>query len=389
MTIASKSEPKVWTEKDLEVFNALQTPIWIFDFDFIGKWWANLSGLAVWKVGSNAEMRERGRGSPTSTATKLRVAEIRATLERGEIMRDRWTYYPTGHAPFVADASLSPIYIADAEGAPGRLAMLAEARVIGDSEMDPFYRRGVEVLRHMTEMVSLFKINGELLMRNPAAVHVLGEGSKSPEGTDSFAALFASTADVNSVRASLEKGPVRGTFELVTKDGLAWHALDARNTTDPVTGELTVLVNHRDVSERILAQDALEQSREALEMQAEQLRHLAASPLRVWKGILALPMIGRIDEARIRAGLQGIQARAAREEIKVVLLDLTGAEGVGADAADSIRRLIRSLALQGIGSRVVGVRATLARTLVGEGIDLGTVPLHASLADALATALRK
>jgi rsbT co-antagonist protein RsbR len=109
----------------------------------------------------------------------------------------------------------------------------------------------------------------------------------------------------------------------------------------------------------------------------------------VWKGILALPLIGRIDDARIRAGLQGIQARAAREEIKVVLLDLTGAEGVGADAADSIRRLIRSLALQGIGSRVVGVRATLARTLVGEGIDLGTVPLHASLADALAMELRK
>jgi rsbT co-antagonist protein RsbR len=209
-----------------------------------------------------------------------------------------------------------------------------------------------------------------------------------PSGTDSFVALFASSTDALSIRASIESGPVRGTFELVTKDGLAWHALNARKVVDPVTGEIALLVNHSDVSDRIRAQHALTESREVLEIQTEQLRRLAASPLRVWKGILALPLIGRIDEARIRAGLEGIQARSAREQIKVVLLDLTGVEGVDIDAAESIRRLIRSLALQGIGSRVVGVRATLARTLVGEGIDLGTVPLHASLADALGAELR-
>lgn len=384
------SQPKVWTEKDLEVFDTLQTPLWIVDLEAITKWWANRSGLVVWKAGTNAEMRERSRGTgPVSDATKLRVKMLRASLERGEVTRDRWTYYPTGHAPFVAEVLFSAIFIADAEGSPGRLAMLAEARVIGEAEMDSFYRRGVEVLRHMSEMVSLYKLDGELLMRNPAAVLALGDGLDAPAGTDSFAALFVLPSDAAAVRASLENGPVRGTFELVTKDVFAWHALDARITTDPVSGEPAVLVNHRDITDRIRAQDALAQSREELEMQAEQLRRLAASPLPVWKGILALPLIGRIDDARIHAGLEGIQARAAREQVKVVLLDLTGAEVVDADAAEAIRRLIGSLTLQGIASRVVGVRATLARTLVGEGIDLGRVPLHASLADALAMELRK
>lgn len=388
MISESLSATKVWTEKDLAVFDHLQTPLWVYDFDTTSKWWANRSGLALWIASSNEHMRERGRGAPISDATKIRLAKLREQIAQGDVTRDRWTYYPTGHPPFLAEVIFSRIFIADAEGAPPRLAMLAEARPIGEQEMDPFYRRGLEILRHMGEMVSFYKLDGELLMRNTAAILILGDGANTPAGTDAFAQVFVSPIDVTTVRTSLEQGPVQGEFEIQTKNGLAWHSVDIRKTIDPVTGVPAIVVNHRDITERIRAEHALAESRERLAFQTEQLRRLAASPLRVWKSILALPLIGRIDEQRIHAGLDGIQTRAAIEEIKVVLLDLTGAEVVDAEAAGSIRRLIRSLALQGIASRVVGVRATLARTLVGEGIDLGDVPLHASLADALATELR-
>lgn len=389
MTEVSTSAVKVWTEKDLEIFDCLQTPIWVYDFEFPGKWWANRAGLALWKADSVEYMRERGRGAAVSEATKLRQATMRTRLARGETMKDRWTYYPTGHAPFVAEVIFSAIYIITEEGAEPHLAMFAEARPIGEHEMDPFYRRGMEVLRHMGEMVSLYKPSGELLMRNPAAVSVFGDGADAEPGRDLLAQIFASPTDSESIRANLDNGPIRKIFEVITKNGLAWHAIEVRKTVDPVTGEPAILTNHRDISDRVRAEQELAESREKLAMQTEQLRHLAASPLRVWKGILALPLIGRIDEARIQSGLQGIQARSNLEQIKVVLLDLTGAEVVDAEAADAIRRLIRSLALQGIASRVVGVRATLARTLVGESIDLGSVPIHASLADALAHELRK
>lgn len=389
MTDVPITKLRVWTEKDLEIFDCLQTPMWVFDFEFPGKWWANRAGLLLWKADSVEHMRERGRGTPVSEATKLRQATMRDCLTRGETMKDRWTYYPTGHAPFVAEVIFSAICIANAAGAEPRLAMLAEARPIGENEMDPFYRRGMEVLRHMGEMVSLYKPNGELLMRNPAAVSVFGDGADAQPGTDLLAQIFISSSDAKSIVTDVENGPIQKIVEVNTKNGLAWHAIEVRKTTDPVTGDLAILMNHRDISDRVRAEQELAESREKLALQAEQLRQLAASPLRIWKGILALPLIGRIDEARIQSGLQGIQSRSNREQIKVVLLDLTGAEVVDADAADAIRRLIRSLSLQGIASRVVGVRATLARTLVGEGIDLGSVPIHASLADALARELHK
>lgn len=381
------SKTKVWTETDLGILDHLQTPIWVFDFQSNGKWWANRSGLRLWHASSLDEFRERGRNSPISESTRLRLEALRTQLERGETSCQRWNFYPTGHAPFLAELLFSRIDIADEEGSPSRLAMLVEARPVGEEHVDPFVRRGVEVLRHTSEMVSLYKQNGELLMRNAAAIVAWGDPTNIPPGTDALAQVFVSPVDLASVRKGLERGPVRGTFEVRVQNGLAWHVIDARTTTDPVTGESVILINHRDISERISAEQALEESREKLAFQTDQLRRLAASPLRIWKGILALPLIGRIDEMRIRAGLDGIEARAQSEQIKVVLIDLTGSEVVDAEAALAIRRLIRSLALQGIVSRVVGVRATLARTLVSQGIELGDVPVHASLADALAREL--
>lgn len=381
------SSAKVWTETDLGVLDHLKTPLWIFDFQSNNKWWANRSALRLWHASTVEEFRERGRNSAVSESTRLRLEALHKRMQRSEVVRERWNYYPTGHAPFMAEVLMSRIDIADAEGATTRVALLTEARPVSDDEVDPFVRRGVEVLRHTSEMVSLYKLNGELLMRNAAAIVAWGDVTSFSPGTDALAQVFVSPVDVTTIRQGLERGPVRGTFEVRLENGFAWHVIDARTTTDPVTGESVILVNHRDISERIAAEQALEESREKLAFQTDQLRRLAASPLRIWKGILALPLIGRIDEMRIRAGLDGIEARAQSEQIKVVLIDLTGSEVVDAEAALAIRRLIRSLALQGIVSRVVGVRATLARTLVSEGIELGDVPVHASLADALAREL--
>jgi len=389
MSSGTWSGTRVWTEADLTVFDAIQTPLWVFDFALMSKWWANIKGLEFWKAASIEEMRERGRGVVASESTRTRLRTLQNRLARGEALKERWNFYPTGHDPIVADVFLSPIVIVTSPENTPNLGMLVEARPVGANEVDTFVRRGVEVLRHMGEMVSLYKPNGELLMRNPAASNAFGDGSDAEPGTDLLAQIFTSPVDAATVRNEIEAGPIRKIFEVITKNGLAWHAIEVRKTIDPVTGDPAILTNHRDISDRVSAEQELAESREKLALQTEQLRHLAASPLRVWKGILALPLIGRIDDARIQAGLQGIQTRSHLEQIKVVLLDLTGAEFVDAEAANAIRRLIGSLALQGIASRVVGVRATLARTLVSEGIDLGSVSVHASLADALSRELRK
>lgn len=373
------------TQDDLALFDHLAQPLWIFDFEAGIKWWANRSGLALWSVGSNAEMRARSPVPQMSEATRIRLDALRRRLARGEVARERWSFYPTGAPTFAAEVALSGIVIADARDAPPRLAMLVEARPLRPDDVDPFVRRGVEVLRYLDEMVSFYAKSGAVLMRNPAAVAALGDGTDRP-GADLFAAAFADPADAARVRAAL---PFRGEVEVRTRDGVAWHDLAARESLDPVTGETGVLVHQRDVADRVADRLALEDSRRRFAAQAEELRSLAAAPLRLGRGLVAVPLIGRIDAARLRAVLAAIERQAAGERVAVALLELTGADRLEPDAPAALRRMIAALRLQGIAVRVVGVRPALALALLADGVDFGDVPLHASLADALAQDLAK
>ncbi len=140
----------------------------------------------------------------------------------------------------------------------------------------------------------------------------------------------------------------------------------------------------RDVSDRVADRRVLEDSRRRLAAQAEELRRLAASPLRIGPGIVAVPLSGRIDAPRLAAAQAAIERESGRGRVATVVFDVTGVEALDAEAAAAIRRTSAALGLQGIAARVAGVRAELARALVLAGVDLGGLSFHASLADALA-----
>lgn len=264
---------KTWTFAELELFEQVKTPLWIFDFEVMAKWWANRSGLELWTVTSNEEFRSRGRTSTVSEGTRIRLEALRARLERGEIPRERWNFYPTGLDPFVAEVILSRIDIADAPGAPSRVAMLIEARRTNADALDPTVQRGVEILRHIGEMVSLYKPTGDVLMRNSAAIGALGDATNEPPGTDCLARTFVSPNAAEAIRAAVAKGAFHGDMEVQTKTGTAWHLVDARMTLDPVSGQQALLVNQRDITDRVRAERALEQANrdvEAARIRAEE-----------------------------------------------------------------------------------------------------------------------
>lgn len=374
-------DPTPRTTDALAALDHLVAPVWVFDLDAGVKWWANRSGLALWNAASNAEMRARNPVAQMSEATRIRLDALRRRLARGEVSRERWNFYPTDAPTFAAELSLSGIVIADAPGGPPRLAMLVEARPLRDDELDPFVRRGAEVLRYLGEMVSLYDPAGHLLMRNPSAVAAFGDLADLPRDSDAFTATLLDPAAGRAIRERVAAGPVHLDLEVRTLRGLAWHALDARESLDPVSGRTCLLVNQRDISARVAAERVLEDSHRQLAAAAAELRRLSASPLRVWPGVLAIPFIGKIDDPRLHAALAGLQRRLAAEAAQVVLLDLTAAEELSAAA---FRRVIQALRLQGVAVRVAGVPPALALSLVGA---VGDTPIHASLADALAAHL--
>jgi rsbT co-antagonist protein RsbR len=160
------------------------------------------------------------------------------------------------------------------------------------------------------------------------------------------------------------------------------HSVEARRTLDPVTGKEALLVCSRDVEERVVNEQRLERSRAQLAAQAEELERLAAPVLRVGSGVLVLPLIGRVDGARMEMALAALLPRIASDRARAVIFDLTGAMFVDAETADSLRRALGTLRLLGCGAVVAGVLPGLARLLVEADARLGA-RAYQSVEDAL------
>ncbi|MDC0672912.1 STAS domain-containing protein [Nannocystis radixulma] len=379
-------DPTPCTPDDLSVLDRLRTPAWIVDLPQAARWWCNRAGLALWNSSSLAEWIGRNAKHPASAATLTRMENLRRLFARGEVTTERWTFYPDGAAPVVAECRASGILIAERRGEPGRLAMLVEARPLGADEVHPAERRGYEALRHIGELVSYYAATGEALLRNPAAIRALGDPVAPGEARDQLLAGFADPAQVAEIRACLAADSVYRADALVrTTAGDCWYDTEARAVLDPVTGTPGVLVTQRDIADRRAHVEELERSRELLSAQAEELRNLAAPVIRVGQGVLALPLIGKLDRERIQVALAALLERTVAERVSRVVLDLTGAADIDGSAADGLLRILRVLRLQGVAPVLSGIHPRLVHAILAAGLDLGDAPCFQTLEDALRT----
>ncbi|MCY0994200.1 hypothetical protein OV203_44130 [Nannocystis sp. ILAH1] len=295
----------VYLLDDLALFDVLSTPVWIVDLERGHQWWANLACVPMWGAVDRAQLLAASAAGPgPSPTSRLRLEQLQRRLERGERAVDRWTLYPDHAKPFVAECRQQAIRIADGPGESVQLGMLVEARVLGDAEAELQDRRGIEALRYLGELVSLYGDAGEVLMRNPAAVAALGDVGHG----DAFAASFVDPSQAPELRRRLAAEPVRLDVAVRTTTGARWYDTALRRSLDPVTGAL--LVTQTDITERRAHLAELERNRQQIAAQTDTLLRLAAPVVRVGARVLALPLIGALDRQRVaEAGKRGTSRR--------------------------------------------------------------------------------
>ncbi len=375
------SAVKPCLQDDLGQLDRLRTPVWIVDLECGDKWWCNRAALVMWNAESRAAWVARNATNTISEATRTRLHNMRRRFERGEVSTERWTFYPDGVDPVVAECQVSGIFVADGPDEPGRTAMLVEARPLGSGEVDPLERRGYEALRYLGELVSYYDETGTPLLRNPAALRTLGDLAEG----DLLLASFVDPAQCGELRECLASGAVyRADARVrVVDGGERWFDTEARTSLDPITGKHGVLVTQRDTTERRAHLEELERRGRLLSEQAEMLRHLAAPVMRVGPGVLALPLIGALDRDRLEVALAAVLARTGEARARRIVLDLTGAEAVDLDATTGLLRIVRVLQLQGVTAALSGIQPALAQALVAAGLDLGRVRCFQTMAEAL------
>jgi anti-anti-sigma regulatory factor len=120
--------------------------------------------------------------------------------------------------------------------------------------------------------------------------------------------------------------------------------------------------------------------------QAEILR-LSAPVLELWDGVLVVPMVGTLDEARSADVTARLLDAVGSKQAWCVVLDLTGVDAIETDDARHLLHMIRALGLMGARPVVTGIRPAVAQTLVALGADLGGATMLRDLREALRVSL--
>ncbi|KTC34355.1 STAS domain-containing protein [Pseudomonas poae] len=133
-----------------------------------------------------------------------------------------------------------------------------------------------------------------------------------------------------------------------------------------------------------------QKSREAvIKRQQEELLELSTPVVKLWDGVLALPMIGTLDSQRTQVVMESLLQRIVDTGSEIAIIDITGVPTVDTLVAQHLLKTVTAIRLMGADCIISGVRPQIAQTIVHLGLDLQGVVTKANLADALALALKR
>ncbi len=128
---------------------------------------------------------------------------------------------------------------------------------------------------------------------------------------------------------------------------------------------------------------------ELITRQQQELMELSTPVVKLWDGILALPIIGTLDSARTQVVMENLLQTVVATNSKYAIIDITGVPTVDTLVAQHLLKTITAARLMGAECIISGVRPQIAQTIVHLGINLEDVVTKAKLSDAFALALQR
>jgi rsbT co-antagonist protein RsbR len=123
--------------------------------------------------------------------------------------------------------------------------------------------------------------------------------------------------------------------------------------------------------------------------QQQEMMELSTPVVELWRGILALPLIGTLDSQRTQVVMENLLQKIADTGAPIAIIDITGVPTVDTLVAQHLLKTIAAARLMGADCIVSGIRPQIAQTIVHLGVELGGVITKATLADAFTVALKR
>ncbi|OJW19074.1 MAG: hypothetical protein BGO51_27245 [Rhodospirillales bacterium 69-11] len=127
---------------------------------------------------------------------------------------------------------------------------------------------------------------------------------------------------------------------------------------------------------------------EVIVRQQQEIAELSTPVVKLWQGILALPLIGTLDSSRTQVVMENLLESIVQHEADIAIIDITGVPTVDTLVAQHLLKTVAAARLMGADCIISGIRPQIAQTMVHLGVELNVIS-KANLSDAFALALRR
>jgi rsbT co-antagonist protein RsbR len=231
----------------------------------------------------------------------------------------------------------------------------------------------------------------ELVAQSRNFLHLLRDGL-AKGGTDASNPAYAPAkellAEVSRARAIQGFSPSEtATFVFSLKQPL-FNTLTRTNALSPaqvaeLAWSITMLLDELG----LFTLEVFQKSREeVIVRQQREIAELSTPVVKLWDGILALPMIGTLDSQRTQVVMETLLQAIVDTEASIAIIDITGVPTVDTLTAQHLLKTVAAARLMGADCIISGIRPQIAQTMVHLGVELNVIS-KATLADALAIAL--
>lgn len=136
--------------------------------------------------------------------------------------------------------------------------------------------------------------------------------------------------------------------------------------------------------------EAFQRSRESvIRRQQEEMLELSTPVVKLWDGVLALPIIGTLDSSRTQTIMENLLEKIVETGSELAIIDITGVPTVDTLTAQHLLKTVTAARLMGAECIISGIRPQIAQTIVHLGVELGDIVTKASLADAFRVAMQR
>ncbi|RNI26879.1 STAS domain-containing protein [Rufibacter latericius] len=229
----------------------------------------------------------------------------------------------------------------------------------------------------------------ELQQQSEEFLSSLLKAFASPQAEDTESSGYESIHDILSEisisRARQGFSPRETSAYILSLKEVLSHTLEDRFKDDTAVlyREIISMNKIMDSLSLITTETYIKGREEVILRQTNEMSEISTPVIRVWEGILALPIIGTLDSARTQVVMEALLEEIVATGSRIAILDISGVPTVDSLVAQHLIKTVSAARLMGAECIISGIRAEIAQTIVHLGIDLTNIYTKATLASAL------